>query len=196
MSNAGVYLTEETWSKVQLIIDSLAISHLRTEPSFEAPPNPVSNWLKVDTDLTTYDETTGDVVETNGYFYVYKGFVSLYDPLENDWDEDDQPVYIVGPNNEELSVGWRYYCTCWGENGTVASINTPVDPGDFPQDSDMNDVATVWMPLIASHCQKTVICDQDGPRTMYAQLPTLYANNDCTGETEEAEEEAETGGDG
>lgn len=185
MSEAGVYLTTDTWEKVRRVIDSLAIAHSRSEGSGEAPPNLLNGWIKTTADLTTYDETTGEPVETDGYTYVYKGVMTWYDPVAQDWTDETQVVKVVGPNDEELSVSWRYYCVCWGEDGTVNSISATVADSSYAQDSDMNDVATIWMPVYPTHCQAAVKCDQDGPRTVYMQLPTEYETSTCTGETDE-----------
>jgi len=185
MSDVGYYLTAETWDKLRLILDSLSLSNLRTEPSFAGEQGPLASWIKVTDDLTTYDEDTGDPVETDGYTYIYKGVMTWYDPVEQDWTDETDVVKVVGPNDEQLSTSHRYYCTCWGEDGTVDSISASVEPTEFPQDEDENDVATIWMPVFPTHCQAVVKCDQDGPRTVYMQLPTEYEGSGCTGETDE-----------
>lgn len=196
MSEAGVYLTNETWDKVKLLLDSVVLNHTKNDAGGAATFNQLIGWIKVTDDLTTYDETTDDPVETDGYTYIYKGVMTYYDPVAQDWNDDTDVIKVVGPNDEELTVNWRYSCCCWGEDGTVSSISTPVDPGNFPKDEDGNDVATIWMPLFPTHCQAVVKCDQDGPRTVYMQLPTEYESSGCTGQTDESFVNAESGGDG
>lgn len=179
----GVYLSKDQWHKIRRLLDQ-PLGEISGQMGGTGP-GIITNWLKLVTDLTTYDEDTGDPVETDGYTYIYEAVWTYYDPVEQDWrDATDGWVKVVGQNDEQLSVNWRYYCCYWGYDGDVAD-NSTTPEGHFALDEDGNEVAPIWMPIFPTHCQATVKCDTTGPRTVYGQLPTFYESSGCTGETDE-----------
>jgi hypothetical protein len=172
----GAYLTRETWARIRLLLDHSLGTF--TGQMDGGHGNQIVGWIKITDDDTTYDEDDNPV-ETDGYTFVYLGKYTYYDPVAQDWAEEGDKVKVVGPNDEELSVGWRYFCTHWGWDGDVAD-NSTTPSGDFPLDEDGNPVAPIWMPINPTHCQPICVTEDGEQHTKYAQLPTLRDNSDCS----------------
>lgn len=194
MSNVkGVYLSRDQWTQLRQLLDSHLYGTIGAQMDGENT-GPVEGWIYIDTDLTTYDDD-GEVVTMNDYDYIYLGYWTWWDAKEKEWDVATDAVKVIGPYGEKLDTGKQYWCVYTGMDGDVADNNidlpeadpeaTPPITGFFPLDVDGVEVAPVWMAQNPTHCQPMVKCDQNGPRTVYMQMPTEYEASTCSGTTDE-----------
>lgn len=136
MSNAGVYLTEETWERVRLTIDSLPLSHSSTEGSGEGNGQCL-HWISV----------SGDITPTSGPYAhqrQYQGVASLYDSEQHVWVDQTGVVKVVHNTGGILYPG-RYLCTAAGSHGTISSPSTMMTDNDYGTDASGHDVYDVWV---------------------------------------------------